>query len=101
MGELIVGTTGAGRVAIQGHHPLSEGIPSLEIFGRIDHEYATLPRKERELKVNSEGMYRARTYAWNHKLDELRLLPRRMYGLFRSDESAITWTQSSKPTYGE
>lgn len=101
MGEWIVGTTGAGRVAIQGHHPLSEGIPSLEIFGRIDHEYATLPRKERELKVNSEGMYRARTYAWDHKLDELRLLPRRMYGLFRSDESAITWGQSNKPTYGE
>ncbi len=101
MGEMIVGTTGAGRVAIQGHHPLSEGIPSLEIFGRIDHEYATLPRKERELKVNSEGMYRARTFAWDHKLEELRLIPRRMYGLFRSDESAITWTQSNKPVYGE
>ena len=101
MGEAIVGTTGAGRVALQGHHPLSEGVPSLEIFGRIDAEYATLPRKERELKVNTEGLYRARTFAWDHKLEELRLLPRRMYGLFRSDESAITWTQSNKPVYSE
>ena len=101
MGEAIPGTTGAGRVALQGHHPLSEGIPSLEIFGRIDHEYASLPRKERELKVNTEGLYRARTYAWDNKLEELRLLPRRMYGLFRSDESAITWGQSNKPVYNE
>ena len=60
-----------------------------------------LPRTEREVKVNSEGLYRARTYAWDHKLDELRLLPRRMFGLFRSDESAITWTQSNKPVYSE
>ncbi len=101
MGEWLVGTTGAGRVALQGHHPLSEGIPSLEIFGRIENEYAHLPRKERELKVNREGLYRARTFAWDHKLEELRLMPRRMYGLFRSDESAITWTQSNKPVYGE
>jgi 4-amino-4-deoxy-L-arabinose transferase-like glycosyltransferase len=101
MGEAIVGTTGAGQVALQGHHPLSEGIPSLEIFGRIEHEYASLPRKARELKVNTEGLYRARIYAENHKLDELRLLPRRMYGLFRSDEAAIAWTQSNKPVYSE
>jgi 4-amino-4-deoxy-L-arabinose transferase-like glycosyltransferase len=101
MGAFIPGTTGAGRVALQGHHPLSEGIPSLEIFGRIENEYANLGRTEREVKVNSEGLYRARTYAWDHKLDELRLLPRRMFGLFRSDESAITWAQSNKPVYGE
>jgi 4-amino-4-deoxy-L-arabinose transferase-like glycosyltransferase len=101
MGAFIPGTTGAGRVALQGHHPMSEGIPSLEIFGRIENEYASLGRKEREVKVNSEGLYRARTYAWDHKLDELRLLPRRMFGLFRSDESAITWTQSNKPVLGE
>ncbi|MDP9238740.1 MAG: glycosyltransferase family 39 protein [Chloroflexota bacterium] len=101
MGAFIPGTTGAGVVALQGHHPLSEGIPSLDIFGRIEHEYASLGRTEREVKVNSEGLYRARTYAWDHKLNELRLLPRRMFGLFRSDESAITWSQSNKPVYGE
>jgi len=101
MGEAIVGTTGAGRVALQGHHPLSEGVPSLEIVGRIDQEYARLPRTARELKVNAESLYRARTYAWNHKLEELRLLPRRMYALFRSDEAAITWAQTDKPVYGE
>jgi 4-amino-4-deoxy-L-arabinose transferase-like glycosyltransferase len=101
MGALIPGTTGAGIVALQGHDSLSEGIPSLNIPGRIENEYVSLPRKEREVKVNREALYRARTYAWDHKLDELRLLPRRMFGLFRSDEPAITWAQSTRPVYGE
>jgi 4-amino-4-deoxy-L-arabinose transferase-like glycosyltransferase len=101
LGEPIAGTTGAGRVALQGHHPDSEGIPSLDIFGMIDAEFADLPRLERELKVNSEGSRRAREYALEHPLDELRLIPRRMLGLMRSDEAAVTWAQSNKPWYGD
>jgi hypothetical protein len=101
LGEPIAGTTGAGRVALQGHHPDSQGIPSLDIFGMIDAEYAHLPRLERELKVNSEGTRRSLEYALENPADELRLIPRRMHALFRSDESAITWTQSNKPWYGD
>jgi 4-amino-4-deoxy-L-arabinose transferase-like glycosyltransferase len=101
LGEPIVGTTGAGRVALQGHHPDSQGIPSLDIFGMIDAEFAHLDRVERELKVNSEGARRSREYALEHPVEELRLIPRRLHALFRSDESAVTWTQSNKPWYGD
>jgi 4-amino-4-deoxy-L-arabinose transferase-like glycosyltransferase len=100
MGEPIVGTTGAGRVALQGHNARSEGIPSLEVVGRLEADFAAFPRKEREIETNREGSRRAREYALDHPLDELRLIPRRMFGLFRSDEAAIAWTQSNKPWFG-
>ena len=101
MHETIVSATAAGRLAVQGHHPLSEGIPNPDIVALVDQRFAGLSRSERERKMNSEGLYLARTYAWNHKLEEARLLPRRLFALFRSDESAIAWTQSDKPVYGE
>ncbi|MEX2245510.1 MAG: glycosyltransferase family 39 protein [Dehalococcoidia bacterium] len=101
LGEPIAGTTGAGRVALQGHGPDSDGGPSLIIVGQLEAEFAGLPRDEIEVRSNSEGTRRAREWALDHPVDELRLIPRRMYALFRSDESAVTWTQSNKPWFSE
>lgn len=101
MGEPIAGTTGAGRVALQGHSTDSDGTPSLTVVAGLDAKYADLSRKERELKTNREGSRIARNYALHHPLDELRLIPRRMLGLFKSDEAAVAWTQSNKPWYGD
>ena len=101
MHETIVSATVVGRLAVQGHHPLSEGIPNPDIVAQVDGRFTGLSRSERERKMHSEGLYAARTYAWNHKLDEVRLLPRRLFALFRSDEAAIAWTQSDRPVIGE
>ncbi len=101
LGETLVSTTEVGRLAVQGHDPRSEGIPNAEILASVDGRFASLSRSDRELKVNSEGLYMARTYAWNNKRDELRLFPRRILALFRSDESPIVWAQSNKPVFGE
>ena len=86
---------------MQGHDARSDGTPSADILASVDARFSDLSRAERELKVNSEGLYMARTFAWNHKLDELRLFPRRILALFRSDESPIAWTQSNRPVIGE
>jgi 4-amino-4-deoxy-L-arabinose transferase-like glycosyltransferase len=101
LGETIVASTEVGRLAVQGHDARSDGIPNADILAAVDSRFSSLSRTDRELKVNSEGLYLARTFAWDHKLDELRLFPRRVFGLFRSDEAAITWAQSDKPVYGE
>ncbi len=101
LGEPIAGTTGAGRVAYQGHNPETEGQPSLVASFQLDAPYAGLDRTEIELRSNRDGSRLARTWAWHHKLQELKLIPQRMYFLFRSDEAGVTWTQSNKPWFGE
>jgi 4-amino-4-deoxy-L-arabinose transferase-like glycosyltransferase len=98
--QWIVGTTGAGRVVFQGHNEKTDGGPSLEAFWRLEQDYKGLSRKEIELKANKDGSKLAREWAQDHKLEELRLVPRRMYMLFRSDESGVTWVQSNKAWFG-
>jgi 4-amino-4-deoxy-L-arabinose transferase-like glycosyltransferase len=100
MGELIVGTTGSGRVAYQGHNPGSDGGASLIATTQLEAKFAGLSRKEIELQSNHEGSRLARTWALDHKLEELKLVPQRLYRLFRSDESGVTWVQSNKPWFG-
>lgn len=100
MGEVILGTTGSGRVAWQGHNPESDGGASLIATTQLEAKFDGLSRKAIELKSNREGSRLAREWAWNHKLDELKLIPQRLYRLFRSDESGVTWVQSNKPWFG-
>jgi 4-amino-4-deoxy-L-arabinose transferase-like glycosyltransferase len=100
MDELIVGTTGAGRVMYQGHNPDTDGGPSLIATGQLEARFLGLPRKELELESNREGSRLAREWALDHPVDELRLIPKRLYRLFRSDESGVTWVQSNKPWFG-
>jgi 4-amino-4-deoxy-L-arabinose transferase-like glycosyltransferase len=103
MGETIVGTTGAGRVLYQGHNPLADGQPSLRAFWELQEPYTDedLSLKEVELRANRDGTRLAREYAWDHKLDELRLVGLRMFNLFRTDESGVTWIQSNQQWFGE
>lgn len=100
MDELIVGTTGAGRVMYQGHNPDTDGGPSLIATGQLEAQFSDLPRMELELESNREGSRLAREWALDHPVDELRLVPKRLYRLFRSDESGVTWVQSNKPWLG-
>lgn len=100
MDELIVGTTGAGRVMYQGHNPETDGGPSLIATGQLEAQFIGLPRKELELRSNKEGSRLAREWALDHPVEELRLVPKRLYRLFRSDESGVTWLQSNKPWFG-
>jgi 4-amino-4-deoxy-L-arabinose transferase-like glycosyltransferase len=100
MGETVIGTTGAGRVSYQGHNPETDGGASLEVVGKLEARFAGQGRQQIELQANKEGSRLAREWALDHKLEELQLIPKRMYRLFRSDESGVTWVQSNKPWFG-
>src|SRR5206468_1771118 len=63
--------------------------------------FAGLPRDEIEIRSNKAASRAAREWAMAHKLEELKLIPQRMYFLFRNDEAGVTWTQSNKPWFGE
>lgn len=101
MGEPIIGTTGSGRVAFQGHNPQADGGPSLEAVRRLEAPFQGLPRDEIELRSNKEGTKRAREWAMDHKLRELQLIGLRTVHLFKNDEGGVTWLQSNKPWFGE
>lgn len=96
LGEPVAGTTGSGRVLYQGHNPDTDGGPSLAASNNLEARFAGLPRQEIELRSNKEGKTLARRWALGHKLEELKLIPRRVYLLFRSDESGVTWVQSNR-----
>jgi hypothetical protein len=100
MGEPLVGTTGAGRTAYQGHNPDATGEPSLEASFQLENSVAAnLTRDELELASNREGTRRAREWAMDHKLRELQLVGLRMYHLMKTDEAGVTWLQSNKPWF--
>ncbi len=100
LGETIAGTTGAGRVSYQGHNPETDGGPSLIASGQLEATFAGLPRQQIELQSNREGTRLARKWALAHKTEELKLIPQRLYRLFRSDEAGVTWVQTNKPWLG-
>lgn len=97
MGEFLVGTTGSGRVLWQGHNPEADGQASLVAVFQLEGQFEGLDRTEIELRSNAEGSRMAREWVLDHPVEELKLIPRRMYHLFRSDESGVTWMQSNKP----
>lgn len=99
MDEFIIGTTGSGRVMYQGHNAETDGGPSLIAVGQLEAPFAGLPRKEIELRSNAEGSRLAREWALDHKLEEIQLIGKRMWLLFKSDESGVTWVQSNKPWF--
>ena len=100
LGSPIVGTTGAGRTTYQGHNSETDGGPSLTASGQLEAQFAGQSRQDIELKSNKEGTRLAREWALNHKIEELKLIPKRLYKLFRSDESGVTWVQTNKPWLG-
>ena len=99
MDELIVGTTGSGRTAYQGHNPDTDGGPSLIASLELESRFAGLPRKELEIESNREGSRLAREWALDHPWEEVGLVGKRMYLLFRTDEAGVTWLQSNKPWF--
>ncbi len=101
MGEPIIGTTGSGRVAYQGHNPLANGGPSLEAVGILEAPFQGYRRDVIERKSSERGQKEAREWAMDHKVRELQLVGLRMWQLFRNDEAGVTWLQSNKPWFGE
>jgi hypothetical protein len=84
----------------QGHNEDTDGGPSLAAFWKLEDPYDGMDRMEIELEANRDGMSEAWDWAKDHKLKELELVGRRMYLLFKTDESAVTWINSNKEWWG-
>lgn len=97
----IPGTTGLGRVMLQGHNPKADGGPSLEVVTQFEDQFAALPRPEREIEANREARSEAIEWALDHPLEEFKLVFSRLAMLYRSDKAGVEWIQSNKPWFGQ
>lgn len=100
MDAWIPGTTGVGRVMLQGHNPETDGGPSLKVVHQFESQFADLPLPEREVRANREAQQEAIEWALDHPLEEFKLVFSRLALLYRADKSGVEWIQSNKPWFG-
>lgn len=101
MDSCIVGTTGVGRALLQAHNPEADGTPSLLPGTAFEARFLDIRRPEREVVQSDESRKVALEWAREHPLQELGLVFRRFYFMYRDDEAGIEWVQSTRPTFGE
>ena len=101
MDEVLIGTTGSGRVSYQGHNPRADGGPDLWAVGVCEGPFASLPLDEIEVRSNRACSRLAREWALDHPWEEVQLVGKRMWKLFRNDEAGVTWLQSNEPWFSD
>ena len=90
----ILGTTGLGQVLFQAHHPDATGLPQFNIAIDLWAQHEDIPLPEREVRINNTGIRKALTYAVQHPLDELELVPQRLAAFYRPDSGVLLWIQN-------
>jgi 4-amino-4-deoxy-L-arabinose transferase-like glycosyltransferase len=101
MDAWVIGTTGVGRVMLQGHNPEADGRPDLYVPLTFESQFQDLPLPEREVRAGSEAQREAIDWALAHPLEELKLIPKRIYYMWREDQAGVKWMQSNKPTFAD
>ena len=89
----IVVSTGAVANLLAAHWDGADGGGTFEAGNPIVEQYKHLPNPEREVVTYKAHIRKAVAWAVRHPWDELRLIPRRLYHMYRSDDSAVQWMQ--------
>jgi hypothetical protein len=99
MGSLIPLSTGGGYVLFNSHSPIANGTQPyfLRFRNKVFSELLDLPRPEREVAFSKAQTRYALEYAWSHPRRELRLVPARLYHLYRNDHAAFEYLAGPRP----
>jgi 4-amino-4-deoxy-L-arabinose transferase-like glycosyltransferase len=89
----VVLTTGTGGALIQGHAEGATGDLNQEIYDDLRAQYEDLPEPRRQVAENNAGIRESLKFMVTHPLDELRLVPLKLYFLYRDDPGGRTWAQ--------
>jgi 4-amino-4-deoxy-L-arabinose transferase-like glycosyltransferase len=89
----VILTTGTGGALIQGHTEGATGDLNQEIYNSLRAQYADRPEPERQVAENNAGLRQSLKFMVTHPLDELRLIPVKLYYLYRDDPGGRTWAQ--------
>jgi len=100
MGSPILLSTGGGYVLFNSHSPVADGTQRGAIMAFREETFPDLirlPRPEREVALAKAQTRYALEYAWSHPLRELRLVPARLYHLYRHDHAAFDFLAGAGP----
>jgi len=100
LGYPVVVSTGAVANLLAGHWSGADGAGTFAAGNPIQEEYKHLPNPEREVAVYRAHIRKAVAWAVRHPWDEITLVPRKLYHLYRGDASAVQWIQT-RPVMGQ
>lgn len=89
----VIYTTISGGALIQGHAEGAGGGLEQEIYNDLRARYADRPEPERQVAENNAGIRDSLEFMVTHPLDELRLIPAKLYHLYEADPGGRTWAQ--------
>jgi len=86
---ILISTSGAETLWI-GHHAGADG----RITGfDVGFRYEPLPNPEREVKINDVALDEALSFIRHHPGEDLKLIPSKLYFLYKDDGSSMHWVQ--------
>jgi 4-amino-4-deoxy-L-arabinose transferase-like glycosyltransferase len=92
LGYPVVVSTGAVANLLAGHWDGANGAGTFTPGNTIQVQYMHLPNPEREVVVYRAHIRKAVAWAVRHPWEELTLVPRKLYHLYRADSAGIQWT---------
>ena len=96
----VVVSTGSAANLFAGHWSGADGAAIFTPGNAIQEQYKLLPNPEREVAVYRAHVRKAVAWAVRHPWDEITLVPRKLYYLYRGDASAVQWIQT-RPVLGQ
>ena len=96
----VVVSTGSAANLLAGHWSGADGAGSFTPGNAIQEQYKLLPNPEREVVMYRAHIRKAVAWAVRHPWDEITLVPRKLYHLYRGDASAVQWIQI-RPVLGK
>ncbi len=86
---ILISTSGTEALWV-GHHAGANGrISEFDVGFR----YETLPNPEREVKINDVALDEALTFIRHHPAEDLKLIPSKLFFLYKDDGSSMHWIQ--------
>jgi len=86
---ILISTSGAEAFWV-GHHAGADG----RITGfDVGFRYEPLPNPEREVKINDIALNEALTFMKHHPGEDLKLIPSKLFFLYKDDGSSMHWVQ--------
>ena len=96
----VVVSTGAVANLLAGHWLGADGAGTITPGNAIQEQYIYLPNPEREIVMYKAHIRKAVAWAVRHPWEEITLVPRKLYYLYRDDSRSVQWIQV-RPVMGQ
>jgi 4-amino-4-deoxy-L-arabinose transferase-like glycosyltransferase len=91
---ILISTSGTEALWV-GHHPGANG--QITTFD-VGFRYETLSNPGREVKTNDIALHEALSFIRHHPVEDLKLIPSKLYFLYKGDGSSMHWIQLERFT---